>query len=132
MRVACICVFFFVETVTAQVKPTRFVLNQFYPTKGTNDAVTSETRAAVSIRDVIRRNTARFRKVIVRNINTNIAFMTEDSRHMTSRAKSKLDVLASLVQSKWGSGTQIRVLLSWTDVIDRANLGLLSLHYEGR
>ena len=109
--------------------PPNFAKGDFYPKKSTNDRQLSESRASGRIRDVIRRNTVRFRNVLVRNVNSEVAFETEDSRFMTSRAKSRLDILASRVLSTWNRNTNVRVLKSWTDAVDRDDL--LSLHYEG-
>lgn len=67
-------------------------------------------------------------KVIVRNTNSDIEFENEDSRLMTSRAKSRLDVLANLVTSRNVGGKQ-HVIKAWTDEVDINNL--MSLHYEG-
>lgn len=80
-----------------------------------------------NIRDVIRRNSARFRKILVRNTNPEIVFVNDDSRRMTARAKSKLDVLASRVSARW-SGKKLKVLKAWTDTVVP---GTISLHYEG-
>lgn len=112
---------------TAEYIPRYFSLNQFYPTKGERDPRLSETKSSGAIRDVIKRNSPRFRKVLVRNANQEIVFHNEDARLMTSRAKSKLDILASLTQSRWN--IKIRVLKAWTDDV---SADLLSLHYEGR
>lgn len=82
-----------------------------------------------NIRDIIRRNSARFRKILVRNTNSEIVFANDDCRRMTARAKSKLDVLGSRVQRQW-SNVKLKVLLAWTDqVIPQAPI---SLHYEGQ
>lgn len=111
--------------------PSSLGKGQFYPTKGVSDPVRSEVLQCRSIRDVIRRNTARYRKVLIRNDNSMIDFGTNgDNRYMTSRAKSKLDVLASRVQSRWGRWMKLRVEKAWTDVVDRNDM--LSLHYEGK
>lgn len=81
-----------------------------------------------NIRDIIRRNSARFRKILVRNTNSEIVFANDDCRRMTARAKSKLDVLGSRVQRQW-SNVKLKVLLAWTDqIIPQAQI---SLHYEG-
>eukprot|EP00794_Sanderia_malayensis_P006323 gene6323-7047_t len=110
--------------------PSTFSYGQFYPTKSTTDASQSEVLQCRSIRDVIKRGTARFLKVLVRNDNPQIDFAAnEDNKYMTSRAKSKLDVLASRAQSNWGSGVKLRVIKAWTDVVDKNDM--LSLHYEG-
>ncbi|XP_031561240.1 protein dachsous-like [Actinia tenebrosa] len=81
-----------------------------------------------NIRDVIQRNSARFRKILVRNTNSEIVFLNDDSRRMTARAKSKLDVLATRVSARWG-GRKVKVLKAWTDTVVP---GTISLHYEGR
>lgn len=82
-----------------------------------------------NIRDIIRRNSARFRKILVRNTNSEIVFANDDCRRMTARAKSKLDVLGSRVQRQW-SNVKLKVLLAWTDqIIPQAPI---SLHYEGQ
>ena len=81
-----------------------------------------------NIRDIIRRNSARFRKILVRNTNSEIEFANDDCRRMTARAKSKLDVLGSRVLQQWGN-VKLKVLLAWTDqMIPQAPI---SLHYEG-
>ena len=107
--------------------PSSLRRGQFYPTKGESDPINSEALQCRSIRDVIKRNTARYRKVLVRNDNSMIDFgSNDDNKYMTSRAKSKLDVLASRVQAKWG---RLKVDKAWTDVV---GANKLSLHYEGK
>ena len=111
--------------------PSSLSRGQFYPSKGVSDPIRSEALQCGSIRDVIRRNTARYRKVLIRSDNSMIDFGSNgDNRYMTSRAKSKLDVLASKVQSRWGSVIKLKVEKAWTDVIDKDDM--LSLHYEGK
>ena len=107
--------------------PWTFKQGQFYPTNSERDPKKSETIACGAIRDVIKRNSPRFRKVLIRNSNKDIIFGTDDARYMTSRTKSKLDVLASLFRETYGVG--IKVLKAWTDGVDKHDL--LSLHYEG-
>ncbi|KAJ7336037.1 hypothetical protein OS493_013412 [Desmophyllum pertusum] len=82
-----------------------------------------------NIRDVIRRNSARYRKILVRNTNSEIAFANDDCRRMSARAKSKLDVLGSRVRQQW-SNIKLKVTLAWTDQI--MPQAPISLHYEGR
>lgn len=97
-------------------------LGQRYPNKG-------EIETCGNIRDIIRRNSARFRKILVRNANNEIVFANDDCRRMTARAKSKLDVLASRVRRQW-SNVWLKVMLAWTDqIIQQAPI---SLHYEGK
>ena len=82
------------------------------------------------IRDVIPRDSGRFRKILIRNTNDQADYANDDWRRMTSRAKSKLDILASLVHTKWAGRVKVKVLLAWTDQIDPADR--VSLHYEGK
>ena len=97
-------------------------LGQRYPNKG-------EIETCGNIRDIIRRNSARFRKILVRNANKETIFANDDCRRMTARAKSKLDVLASRVRRQW-SNVRLKVMLAWTDqIIQQAPI---SLHYEGK
>lgn len=81
-----------------------------------------------NIRDVIRINSARYRKILVRNTNSEIAFANDDCRRMSARAKSKLDVLGSRVRQQW-SNIKLKVTLAWTDQI--MPQAPISLHYEG-
>lgn len=99
--------------------PRIFRLYQRYPDK-------DEIAVCGNIRDVIRRNSGRFRKILVRNTNSEIVFANDDCRRTTARAKSKLDVLASRVIRKWGN-VRLKVIKAWTDQISQKN----SLHYEG-
>ena len=102
--------------------PRSLSLGQQYPSKG-------EIDTCGNIRDIIRRNSARFRKILVRNTNNEIVFANDDCRRMTARAKSKLDVLASRVRSQWSS-VKLKVVLAWTDqILPNAPI---SLHYEGQ
>ena len=101
-------------------------VGQFYPAEGETNPVTSESKTSGPIRDVIKRNSPRYRKVLIRNTNNEVLFHNEDARYMTSRSKSKLDVLATLVK---GTGNRIRVIKAWTDQVDSNER--LSLHYEG-
>lgn len=95
---------------------------QRYPNK-------DEIDTCGNIRDIIRRNSARFRKILVRNTNSEILFANDDCRRMTARAKSKLDVLGSRVRQQW-SNMRLKVSLAWTDqIIPQAPI---SLHYEGK
>ena len=129
---AQICLWFAVSYFAfIKAAPSSLSRGRFYPTKGVSDPIRSEVLQCGSIRDVIRRNTARYRKVLVRNDNYMIDFgLNGDNRYMTSRAKSKLDVLASRVRSRWGSSIKLKVDKAWTDVVDKNDM--LSLHYEGK
>ena len=99
--------------------PTSFDEGDRYPNK-------AEIEVCGNIRDVITRNSGRYRKILVRNNNPEIEYLNEDCHRMTSRAKSKIDVLAAKVRNKW-RGVKLKVILAWTDqTFDRT-----SLHYEG-
>lgn len=114
----------------AESVPNTFRKNDYYPRNGEGDYRKSEVKSSGSIRDIIRRNSPRYRKVLVRN-NGNaaeITFANEDCRYMTSRAKSKLDILGSLVESRL-SGQRLHVMKAWTDNVDPNDYS--SLHYEG-
>jgi len=116
-----------VAQVIAETMPGYFRRGNFYPGKGESDHRKSEVKSSGAIRDVIRRNSPRYRKVLVRNANTEISYANEDCRYMTSRAKSKLDILGSLALSRMGE--TLHVQKAWTDTLDRNDY--LSLHYEG-
>ena len=117
-----------VHYIEAESIPSRFRKNDYYPRKGEGNYRKSEVKSSGAIRDIIRRNSPRYRKVLVRNTNGDITFSNEDCRYMTSRAKSKLDILGSLVQSRI-RGQRLQVLKAWTDKVDPNDYS--SLHYEG-
>ena len=110
--------FLYIENIFCARK---FKVNEKYPHNK------NEIDVCGNIQGVIKRNSARFLKILVRNTNSNVSFQNVDARRMTARAKSNLDVLASRVQGRW-SGTKVRVLKAWTDVVVD---GSISLHYEG-
>ncbi|CAB3986054.1 protocadherin Fat 4-like, partial [Paramuricea clavata] len=115
-------VLLFVGIVNSQNPPSRLNHRQSFPTGG-------ENKVCGQIRDVIPRNSGRFRKILIRNTNDEAQYENEDCRRMTARAKSKLDILASRVRTEW-SGKAVRVLQAWTDQVNTNDP--LSLHYEGR
>ena len=100
--------------------PTSFTIGDRYPNK-------DEIDVCGSIRDVITRNSGRYRKILVRNSNEEIIYLNEDCRRITSRGKNKVDVLASKVKKRW-NGIRLKVILAWTD---QSVDGRASLHYEG-
>ena len=81
----------------------------------------------------VRRNSVRFHATITQNRNTQIRFETSDSSLMTSRLKSRLDILASWYYTNYG--TQLRVSMSYIDGndpgADDSSIRNTSLHYEG-
>ena len=109
-------------TIVRSADPTELSLNQRFPNK-------DETEVCGNIRDVIERDSGRFRRILVRNTNDQIDYINDDARRMTSRTKSKLDVLASLVISEW-SDYKLHVAQAWTDQVLPSDSA--SLHYEGR
>ena len=113
---------FFIPNVISETRPTIFGDGQRYPNK-------DESEVCGRIRDVIPRDSGRYRKILIRNTNNEAFYANDDCRRMTSRAKSKLDVLASRVYQQW-PGVYLRVLLAWTDQIDQNDP--TSLHYEGK
>ena len=118
-----------VQYTVSESVPRNFRKNDYYPRNGEGDYRKSEVKSSGAIRDIIRRNSPRYRKVLVRNANNEISYANEDCRYMTSRAKSKLDILGSLVRSTIG-GQQLQVLKAWTDNVDPNDYS--SLHYEGQ
>ena len=110
----------FVGFVNSQ-GPSVFRCPQRYPNQ-------DENQVCSRIRDVIPRNSGRFRKILIRNTNNDAQYVNDDCRRMTARAKSKLDILASRVPSEW-RGLSVRVLRAWTDQVNQNDP--TSLHYEG-
>jgi hypothetical protein len=101
--------------------PNQLSLKDKFPNK-------DETETCGTIRDVIQRDSGRFRRILIRNTNDQVDYIDEDARRMTSRTKSKLDVLASLVISEW-KNDKARVIQAWTDQVVASDP--TSLHYEG-
>ncbi len=100
--------------------PSQLSLNGRFPDK-------DEAEVCGTIRDVIQRDSGRFRRILIRNTNDQIEYINDDARRMTSRTKSKLDVLASLVKNEWSK--KVRVIQAWTDQVVASDP--TSLHYEG-
>ena len=113
---------FLAGLVIGQQKPQILRRNQRFP----ND---DENNICSRIRDVIPRNSGRFRKILIRNTKNDVIFVNEDCRRMTARCKSKLDAVISLAKREW-SALKIRVLKAWTDRVDINDP--ISLHYEGQ
>ena len=111
------------EVVTSQSRPTYLNLHTRYPNQ-------DESAVCGRIRDAIPRNSGRFRKILIRNTNDLAGYANDDCRRMTSRTKSKLDILASLVRSNWNGRVKVKVLLAWTD--QNIPSDKTSLHYEGK
>jgi hypothetical protein len=115
------CVLLLIAKISSS-GPKELLLGDKFPNK-------NETEVCGTIRDVIQRDSGRFRRILIRNTNDQVDYINEDARRMTSRTKGKLDVLASLVISEWKNGT-VRVIQAWTDQVVASDP--TSLHYEGR
>ena len=118
------CVLLFIAVELASSDEEELDLNERYPDR-------DETDVCGNIRDVIQRDSGRFRRILIRNTNDQAQYADEDARRMTSRTKSKLDVLASLVRNEddWDDQIKVRVIRAWTDQVE--NSDPTSLHYEG-
>ncbi|CAB4032073.1 protocadherin Fat 4-like [Paramuricea clavata] len=116
-----VLVLLFLGTVNSQNPPSSLGYRQSYPSGG-------ENKVCGQIRDVIPRNSDRFRQSLIRNTNNEAQYATDDCKRKTVRAKSKLDILASRVLTEW-RGKAVRVLQAWTDQVNTNDP--LSLHYEG-
>ena len=108
-------------SVVCSADPNELSLNERFPDK-------DETEVCGRIRDVIERDSGRFRQTLIRNSNDQVDYIDDDARLMTSRAKSRLDALASLVNNEWFND-KVRVIRAWTDQVVASDPG--SLHYEG-
>jgi hypothetical protein len=117
---AFVFILMFIGVVDSQ-GPTRFNCPQKYPNE-------DENKVCGRIRDVIPRDSGRFRKFLIRNLNNEAQYANDDCRRMTARAKSKLDTLASRVRHEW-RGISVKVLRAWTDQVN--SIDPISLHYEG-
>ena len=120
VTICCVLLFIAVEETTSGSQ--ELTLNQRFPDK-------EETDVCGTIRDVIQRDSGRFRRILIRNTNNQAEYVDDDARRMTSRTKSKLDVLASLVNNKWKGLVKVRVIRAWTDEVEASDP--TSLHYEG-
>ena len=120
VTICCVLLFIAVEETTSGSQ--ELTLNQRFPDK-------EETDVCGTIRDVIQRDSGRFRRILIRNTNNQAEYVDDDARRMTSRTKSKLDVLASLVNNEWKGLVKVRVIRAWTDQVEASDP--TSLHYEG-
>ena len=120
VTICCVLLFIAVEETTSGSQ--ELTLNQRFPDK-------EETDVCGTIRDVIQRDSGRFRRILIRNTNNQAEYVDDDARRMTSRTKSKLDVLASLVNNVWKGLVKVRVIRAWTDQVEASDP--TSLHYEG-
>ena len=73
----------------------------------------------------IERDSARFKNELVKNVNPNILFSTNDAHLMSSRMQMRLDRLRQLYTGDF------TVLKAWTQYPDSEVQDSGSLHYEG-
>jgi hypothetical protein len=119
MKITCFLLLF--AGIVNSQRPSTFRCPKRYPDQ-------DEHKVCSRIRDVIPRDSGRFRKILIRNTNNEAQYANDDCRRMTARSKSKLDILASRVPSEW-RGQSVRVLRAWTDQVNPKDQ--TSLHYEG-
>lgn len=108
----------------AYFAPGDLVLGEFVPNRSERDVVGAATTRIV-------RGTPEF-AALVQNNNPDIVFKDEEhtgaDRMMTSKLKSKVDRLATLVRSEW-PGLKLRVTEAWDEDMEH---GANSVHYEAR
>lgn len=115
------------QDITSAQIPT-FTVGTFYPSREGLTAVQVEEVVCRAIVDQIERNSARFLTELVSNTNNRINFVSSDSRIMSSRMQSQLDVLANLYY--YSTGREMTILKAWSPYPD-PSLSSTSLHYEG-
>jgi len=76
----------------------------------------------------LRRTSARFAETIVRNTNNDLDYDNDDARFMTSRLKSRLDILGELYRDRYRR--KLRVLLTYAEE-GHPGISSDSLHFEG-
>ena len=75
------------------------------------------------------RTSNRFSATITQNTNSDLEFATADAALMTSRLKSRLDILASLYKQQFGG--KLTVLLTYAEADNPQVTTNDSLHFEG-
>ena len=107
-----------------------FSVGIFFPTRSLN-AEQTEQAVCRAIVDHIDRDTPRFRSELVSNTNSRITFQTADSRLMSSRMQSRLDMLEGLFRSATKNSRRMTIQKAWTPFPDSQLTSDTSLHYEG-
>ena len=102
--------------------PDPFVLGDRYPKR-------TEFDECRPIQLQLKRTSSKFSTTITQNTNPDLNFVTADASLMTSRLKSRLDILASLYHDKFGG--KLNVLLSYADADNPQVTTNDSLHFEG-
>ena len=102
--------------------PDPFKLGDRYPDR-------DEFEECRPIKVQLERTSSRFSATITRNTNEDLNFATVDASLMTSRLKSRLDILADLYQQRYTG--KLRVLLTYVEPASSQIITNDSLHYEG-
>ena len=102
--------------------PDPFVLGDRYPNRDEFD----ECRP---IQLQLKRTSSKFSATIAQNTNPDINFATTDASLMTSRLKSRLDILAALYKEQFG--VNLNVLLTYAESDNPQVTTNDSLHFEG-
>ena len=102
--------------------PDPFLLGDRYPNRDEFD----ECRP---IQLQLKRTSSKFSATIAQNTNTDINFATADASLMTSRLKSRLDILADLYMEQFGGN--LNVLLTYAESNNPQVTTNDSLHFEG-
>ena len=102
--------------------PDPFTLGDRYPNRDEFD----ECRP---IKLQLERSSSRFSATITQNTNQDLDFATADASLMTSRLKSRLDILAGLYRQQFGG--ELTVLLTYAEAGNPQVTTNDSLHFEG-
>ena len=102
--------------------PDPFRLGDRYPNR-------DEFEECRPIKLQLERTSSRFSATITQNTNSDLEFATADAALMTSRLKSRLDILASLYKQQFGG--KLTVLLTYAEADNPQVTTNDSLHFEG-
>lgn len=103
--------------------PNPFKLGDRYPNR-------DEFEECRPIKVQLTRTSNRFSATITRNTYENLNFVTADAALMTSRLKSRLDILADLYRQRFTG--KLKVLLTYAEPGNSQITINNSLHYEGK
>ena len=88
---------------------------------------------AVEVRPIklrLKRTSRRFSETIIRNTNNDLSYANDDARLMTSRLKSRLDILGELYEDEYRR-QKLQVVLTYAEEGNPDVTDPNSLHYEG-
>ena len=102
--------------------PDPFTLGDRYPNR-------DEFEECRPIKLQLERTSSRFSATITQNTNSDLEFATADAALMTSRLKSRLDILANLYSQQFGG--KLTVLLTYAEADNPQVTTNDSLHFEG-